>query len=396
MKVPFFDLKRQYAKIQPEIEPVVLDVLKSCGYIGGKYVRELEAELESYLGVKHAVSCGNGTEALVLALRACGVRPGDEVITTPFSFFATAEAVASIGAVPVFSDIHPDDFTMNAALLEEKITEKTKVILPVHLFGISCDMDAIMEIARRHGLKVVEDAAQAIGCVYHGRKIGTTADLSCFSFYPTKNLGGMGDGGMVTTDDDDLNTILLALREHGAGQNGAQARVLLGGAYAAQETLQETTADYNPYKYLNSIVGYNSRLDAVQAAILSIKLKHLPSYQDARSRIAAAYGRGLCDAVKKPEPPADGVHCWHQYVIRTQEKEALCAFLNEHGIGVGTFYPVPLHLQRAFEGLGYQPGSMPEAEQAAAETVCLPIFPELTEEETAYVIEQVNAYFKEG
>lgn len=393
MNIPFFDLKRQYAEIRSEIEPAVLNVLSSCGYIGGKTVSGFEQQMSSYLNVKHTITCGNGTDALVLALRACGVQAGDEVITTPFSFFATAEAIASIGAKPVFADILPEDFTLNPEEIESKITPSTRAILPVHLFGAPCRMDEIMGIARKHGLKVIEDAAQAIGCEYKGRKVGSTADLSCFSFYPTKNLGGAGDGGMVTTDNDELATIVLALREHGAGKNGAQARNLLDGSAANTAILQDTGGGYDPYKYSNALIGYNSRLDAVQAAILSIKLKYLDSYNERRAKIASYYNKNLCGAVKKPAAPVQGRHCWHQYVVRTKAKDELCAFLNQHGIGVGTFYPIPLHLQRAFDSLNCHTGDFCCAEQAAAETVCLPVFPELTLEEQDYVIEQVNTFF---
>lgn len=381
MNIPFFDLKRQYAALRAEVEPAVLAVLESCGYIGGKTVEDFECKLAAYLGVRHGVACGNGTEALVLALRACGVRPGDEVITTPFTFFATAEAIASVGAVPVFVDILPEDFNLDPAGIEGKITKQTKAIVPVHLFGAPCDMDAIMDIAHRHGLKVIEDAAQAIGCEYKGRKIGSTADISCFSFYPTKNLGGIGDGGIVMTKDDNLAMILRALREHGAGKRGAEARALLDGVTAEAAALQETNGGYDPYKYWNSLIGYNSRLDAVQAAVLSVKLDHLEQYNTARADVADFYTKNLCSSVIRPATCSDGKHCWHQYVIRTSRKEELCAFLNEFSIGVGTFYPIPLHLQKAFDNLGYHEGELPQAEKAARETVCLPIFPELRPEE---------------
>ncbi len=393
MNIPFFDLKRQYEALRAEMEPAVLEVLAGCGYIGGKTVEDFERRAAEWLGAAHAAACGNGTDALVLALRACGVRAGDEVITTPFTFFATAEAVASIGAVPVFADILPDDFTLDPARIEEKITPKTRAILPVHIFGAPCDMDAIGEIARRHGLKVVEDAAQAIGCEYRGRKIGTTADAGCFSFYPTKNLGGVGDGGMVTASDPDTALVLRSLREHGAGKQGARARALLDGGAAETVVLQETAGGYDPYKYCNSLIGYNSRLDGIQAAALSVKLNHLEEFNRRRAEIAEYYSRNLRGAVVKPSCRPEGRHCWHQYVIRTARKDGLCAFLNSQGVGVGTFYPIPLHLQKAFDGLGYRKGDLPNAEKAAAETVCLPIFPELTGEELEYVVSRVNAFF---
>lgn len=394
MNIPFFDLKRQYADLRDEVEPALLSLLPGCGYIGGSAVASFEEELRTYLGVNHAVSCASGTDALVLALRACGVRPGDEVITTPFTFFATAEAIASVGAVPVFVDIRYEDFTLDPTKIEAAITPKTRAILPVHIFGAPCDMEAICAIAKQHKLSVIEDAAQAIGCIYHGAHIGTTADVSCFSFYPTKNLGAMGDGGMVTTNRQDLNTILRALKDHGAGEIGVQARELLEKEVLPRTQLQSTNSSYDPYKYLNSLIGYNSRLDAVQAAILSIKLRHLPAYNRRRAEIAEMYHQGLSSQVVKPHAVGDGVHCWHQYVIRTKKKEELCAFLNEKGIGVGTFYPIPLHLQPAFFSLGYHKGDLPQAEEAAQETVCLPIFPELEEKEIQYIIDTVNGFFQ--
>ena len=394
MNIPFFDLKRQYASLRDEVEPALLSLLPSCGYIGGDAVRTFEQEACAYLGASYAVSCASGTDALVLALRACGICPGDEVITTPFTFFATAESIASVGAVPVFVDIRYEDSTLDPTKIEAAITPKTRAILPVHIFGAPCDMDAICAIAKQHQLAVIEDAAQAIGCMYHGAHIGTTADVSCFSFYPTKNLGCMGDGGMVTTNRPELNTILRALKEHGAGEIGVRARELLEKEVLPHTELQSTNSSYDPYKYLNSLIGYNSRLDAIQAAVLSIKLRHLPEYNRRRAEIAELYHQGLPSQVVTPRVVGDGVHCWHQYVIRTQKKEELCAFLNEQGIGVGTFYPIPLHLQPAFSYLGYQKGTLPQAEQAAQETVCLPIFPELEANELQSIVDAVNRFFQ--
>ena len=229
MKVPFLDLKTQYQGIKRDVEPSIMDILENCCYIGGSYVQQFEESAQNYLGVKHAASCSNGTDALVLGLKACNVKPGDEVITTPFTFFATAEAIASIGAIPVFVDVKQEDYTIDPDKIEAAITNKTSAILPVHIFGAPCDMDRIMGIAENYNLKVIEDDAQAIGSEYKGRKAGTLGDVGCFSFYPTKNLGGAGDGGMVTTNSDSLNTIVRAYKEHGAGQEGAEALYLLGG-----------------------------------------------------------------------------------------------------------------------------------------------------------------------
>lgn len=275
MNVPFLDLKRQYASLREELAPKLTEVLENCTFIGGQYVQRFEEKAADYLGVKYAVGCGNGTEALVLGLRACGVGPGDEVITTPFTFFATAEAIASIGAVPVFADIKEDDYTLDPAKLEDKITKRTKAVLPVHIFGAPCEMDAILQIAEANGLKVIEDCAQAIGTTYQGRHAGSFGAVGCFSFYPTKNLGAFGDGGMVTTNSEELHTVLLALREHGAARDGARAREILYGDGAPSQDTGMSTGLYDPYKYYNYLVGYNSRLDALQAAVLEVKLSHL-------------------------------------------------------------------------------------------------------------------------
>lgn len=397
MKVPFLDLKSQYRKLKTEIEPEVLKVFESCAYIGGSYVQKFEHEVADYLGVKHAIGCASGTDALVLGLRACNVCPGDEVITTPFTFFATAEAIASIGAIPVFVDIKQDDYTIDPDKIGEVITDKTKAILPVHIFGAVCDMDRINKIAKEHGLKVIEDGAQAIGSEYKGRKVGTLGDVGCFSFYPTKNLGGCGDGGMVTTNSDELSVILHAFREHGSGQAGAKALELLEGTREEMDTSEIVTELYNPYKYFNYLIGYNSRLDAVQASILSIKLKHLEEYNEKRAHIAELYLKRLTDKIKRPIYSKDNKTCWHQFVICTDYKQELCRYLAEHEIGSGTFYPVPLHQQKAFNKRNCKnPGVyLPIAEKISLQSVCLPIFPELTEEQVEYVIKTINQFYVE-
>lgn len=396
MKVPFLDLKLQYKELIDEITPKIADIFENTAFIGGKYVQEFENEVAKYLGVKHAIGCGNGTDALVLALRACNVQPGDEVITTPFTFFATAEAIASVGGVPVFVDVKQDDYNIDPEKIETAITNKTKVILPVHIFGAPCDMDAIMEIAGRYGLKVVEDDAQAIGSTYKGRKAGTIGDVGCFSFYPTKNLGGAGDGGMVTTNDEELAVILRSFREHGAGQNGAKAYEYLTGVKAEAETSEEVTDLYNPYKYFNYLIGYNSRLDAIQAAVLSVKLKHLDSYNARRAKVAKMYLENLTDKITKPVYAKDTIPCWHQFVIRSDYKQELCDYLGEHGIGSGTFYPVPLHQQKAFDANNCKNpnAELPIAEEISSQSVCLPVFPEITDEQVKYVIEIVNKFYE--
>ncbi len=397
MKVPFLDLKKQYQEIRAEVEPQVLSLLADCAYIGGRYVETFEKEMAGYLGVKHVIGCSSGTAALVLALRACGVCPGDEVITTPFSFFATAEAISSVGALPVFVDIRQDDYTIDPEKIEAAITEKTKAIVPVHIFGAACEMDHIMEIAKKHHLQVIEDDAQAIGSTYKGRMAGTLGNIGCFSFYPTKNLGCCGDGGMVTTNDDDLAVILRALHEHGAGQNGAKAKKLLEGTQETIEMSEQATGLYNPYKYYNYLIGYNSRLDALQACILSIKLKHLDELNAKRQHIAQRYLDGLTEKLRRPVYAEDCKTCWHQFAVRSDYKRELCSYLSEHGVGNGSFYPVPLHQQKAFNKNNcVNPNAhLPVAEEVSSQSVCLPIFPEMTEEQIQYVIDTVNGFYKE-
>lgn len=390
MKVSFLDLKRQYAEIQEEVEEKAIEVLRSGSYVMGSYVKEFEEQMAEYLGVKHVVTVANGTEALVIALKAAGVVPGDEVITTTFTFFATAEAIATIGAIPVFVDIEDDSFNIDPKNIEEKITDKTKAIMIVHIFGKCADMDEINKIAKKANLKVIEDAAQAIGAEYKGRKAGTLGDLACFSFYPTKNLGCAGDGGMITTNDDDLYKICSAYKNHGAGKIGSEARELLTNKKEEIKEQEGQTELYDPYKYYNYLIGHNSRLDAIQAAILSIKLRKLDTYNANREKIAKRYVEEFSkNNIRTSTPDPIGINCWHQFAVRTDKKEEMIKFLTESGIGCSNFYPVPLHLQKAFDYLKYEEGSLPVAEKLCSETVCLPIFPELTDEEVDAVIAKV-------
>lgn len=397
MKVPFLDLKSQFQDIKGEIEPKILDILDNCSFIGGEYVKNFELQMQDYLKVKHVAGCSNGTDALVLGLKTCNVKPGDEVITTPFTFFATAEAIASVGAIPVFVDVKQDDYTIDPDKIEEAITDKTKAILPVHIFGAPCDMDRINEIAHKYHLKVIEDDAQAIGSEYKGKKAGTLGDVGCFSFYPTKNLGGAGDGGMVTTNNDDLYTIVSAYKEHGAGEKGAEAYELLESSLEKIKISEGVTELYNPYKYYNYLIGYNSRLDAIQAAVLSVKLKRLDEYNGRRSQIAEMYLEGLTDKVRRPVYSSDIKPCWHQFVIRSDYKQKLCKYLTEHEVGNGTFYPVPLHKQKAFNAINCKNpcASLPVAEEISSQSVCLPIFPEMTEQQVEYVIDIVNKFYED-
>lgn len=396
MEIPFFNLIRQYASLKDIVEEKVCEVMGSTQYIEGSAVKEFERDMSCYLGVKHVITCGNGTDALRIALQAAGVNQGDEVITTAFSFFATAEAIAQIGAIPVFADINATDFNIDVEDVRRKITERTKAILPVHIFGMPADMEEVNELASQHGLPVIEDACQAIGAEYRGSKTGNLGTLGCFSFYPTKNLGACGDGGMITTNDDDLANLCRALKSHAAGKAGAEAYDFLHHEKAPEWVMGDgQDALYDPYKYYNYFIGTNSRLDAMQAAVLSVKLKYLDQYNEKRRRIAEVYSKGLEGLpVQLPDTgKKDRVSCWHQYALVCDRKEELIAFLGENHIGAGNFYPVPLHLQKAFYSLGYQKNSLQVAERICKGTVCLPIFPELTEEETAYVIQTVKRFF---
>jgi len=393
MKVPILDLKRQYEIIKDEVEAEILEVARSGYYIMGPKVARFENDMANYLNVKHAISVSNGTDALVLALKACGIKEGDEVITSPFTFFATAEAISVVGAIPVFVDVEESTFNIDPGKIEAKITKKTKAILPVHIFGQTADMDNINTLAKKNGLIVIEDACQAIGSKYKGNYAGTLGNIACFSFFPTKNLGAFGDAGMITTNDDSLAILCKALREHAGGKIGADAKDIRDGKYNENQNKEENSL-YNPYKYYNYLIGYNARMDAMQAAILSVKLKHLQSFNDKRALTADYYIDKLksCNVIT-PVILKDRLHIWHQFCIRTKEKDALGAYLSENGITTGAFYPVPLHMQKAYENLGYKLGDLPVAEMLAKETLCLPIFPELTNEEKEYVVTKISEFF---
>lgn len=397
MKVPILNLQRQYSDFKEELEPKILELLQSGNYVMGKEVAALEQELCDYIGCKHAITVGNGTDSLIIALRACGIQKGDEVITTPFTFFATAESIASIGAVPVFVDVDNDNLNIDATKIEEKITDKTKAILPVHIFGRTANMDEIIKIAQKHNLKIIEDSCQAIGAEYKGIKAGALGDIGCFSFFPTKNLGAFGDGGLITTNDDNLAIICRALREHAGGKNGLQAKNILEKNTDGLKEIQEEDPLYNPYKYYNYLIAYNSRLDAIQAVILRTKLKHLDKWNAKRANNAKFYLEnlsGVGDLILQKELN-DRKDVWHQFVIKTKYKDELGRFLSDNGVGTGAFYPVPLHLQEAFKYLGYKEGDLPVSDKLSKETVCLPIFPELTQEELQYVVDMIKKFFKE-
>lgn len=399
-QIPFFNLSRQYEGIEKDVENAVCEVLRSGQYIEGAAVKKLEQMLCSYLGVRYAVSCGNGTDALRIALQAAGVGQGDEVIVTSFSFFATAEAVAQLGAIPVFADISRDNFNISVEDIRRKVSKKTKAILPVHIFGMPADMDEINRIAVENGISVIEDACQAIGAEYKGIKAGVLGNMGCFSFYPTKNLGAFGDGGMIVTNDSTLADVCRAIKSHAAGRMGAKAyETLYHKKVRELEQLNSETKDsglYDPCKYYNYFTGCNSRLDSIQAAVLLVKLKYLDTYNEKRRRIAARYSEELKDLplwVPRVHM-VDRSSCWHQYAVLCDQKEALIRHLESNGVGAGSFYPVPLHMQKAFEYLEYQDGSLPVVEDVCRKSVCLPIFPELYDEEVTYIIDVIKKFFR--
>jgi dTDP-4-amino-4,6-dideoxygalactose transaminase len=358
MKVPFLNLKAQYDGIAKEVDQSIRDVLGSCAFSGGPYVERFEAEFASYCGASRAVGVGSGTEALWLALAGLGVKAGDEVITAPNSFIATAEAISLCGAEPVFIDVEEGSFTMDPALLERAITKRTRAIIPVHLFGQTADIDPILSVARRHGIAVLEDACQAHGAEYKGRRAGSLGDAGCFSFYPGKNLGAYGEAGAVVTSDHKLADRIRMLRDHG------QSR-----------------------KYYHEMVGINGRMDGIQGAVLSVKLKYLDAWNSARRDHAALYERLLdgIPAVSAPKEMQYARHVYHVYAVRSGGREKLIDALAESGIACGVHYPVPIHLQQAYASRGEGAGSYPVAERCAREFVSLPMFPELTKEQIAYV-----------
>lgn len=362
------DLKAQYASIREEIRAAIDQVLDAQQFILGPQVKAFEAEMAAYCGTKFAVGVASGTDALILALHACGVGPGDEVIVPTFSYIATGDSASLLGAVPVFVDIDPATFNINPAQIEARITPKTKAIVPVHLYGQSAEMDAILELARRRNVMVVEDNAQAIGASYKGRKTGSMGDIGCISFFPSKNLGGYGDGGMVVTNSDELAARLRALRAHGTKR----------------------------HKYLSEEQGWNSRLDEMQAAILRVKLRHLDEWKRGRQAVAARYNELLSGVpgVVTPKVAAACDHVYHQYTVRVPQRDAVQAKLNEHGVPSTVYYPLPMHLQQMYAKLGGKPGILPVAERAAEEALSLPVYPELTPAQVERVAHALAAAVK--
>jgi dTDP-4-amino-4,6-dideoxygalactose transaminase len=373
MKVPLLDLKAQHQTIRDEVMVAVTRVMDSQQFILGAEVEAFEQAAAAYCKVKHAIGCGSGSDALLLALMALDIQPGDEVITVAYSFFATASAITRLGAKPVFVDIAADDFNLDVAKIEAAITPRTKAIMPVHLFGQCAEMAPMLEVAKRHNLPVVEDAAQAIGADYlpfgEGGRAGAMGAIGCFSFFPSKNLGGAGEGGLMTTNDDALAAKLRLLRVHGMQP-----------------------------KYYHQVVGINSRLDALQAAILNVKLKHLDEWHTARQRNAARYNELFTQAgIEEITPPVERPqrrHIYNQYTIRAAQRDELMKHLQSNGVGCEVYYPVPLHQQQCFADLGFIEGDLPVTEQAAREALSLPIYPELMTEMQDYVVAQIARFFR--
>jgi dTDP-4-amino-4,6-dideoxygalactose transaminase len=378
MGVPLLDLKAHHEPLHKEIMAALEQVFRSQAFILGPEVTKLEERVASYSQARHGIGVSSGTDALLLALMAIGVGSGDEVITTPYSFFATAGAVARLGAKPVLVDIDPKTYNIDPSKIDKAITSKTKAIIPVHLYGQCADMAPILELAQRHNLKVIEDAAQAIGAEYRdGRRAGSMGTVGCFSFFPSKNLGGLGDGGMIVTNDADLAERIKVLRVHGSKP-----------------------------KYYHKLIGGNFRLDTIQAAVLNVKLNYLDDWTRRRQENAKRYevlvqqsglaqkGRVQLPQAVYRESGCKHYHIYNQFVLRVERRDALVASLKEKGIGSEIYYPVPFHLQECFRYLGYKPGDFPESERAAKETIAIPIYPELTAAQQAEVVGAVEAYYR--
>jgi dTDP-4-amino-4,6-dideoxygalactose transaminase len=372
-QIPLLDLRAQHGTIRDEVVNALMRVVDSQRFILGEDVQKLEEELASYCGAKYAIGCASGSDALSLALMALDIKPGDQVLTVPFTFFATAGAIARLGATPVFVDVDPVTFNMDMSRVEDVIKSNPRVraIIPVHLFGACVDMDPLLDISLRRGIAVIEDAAQSIGSEYKSRRAGSMGNLGCFSFFPSKNLGGYGDGGMLTTGDQKLAERLKALRAH--GRTG---------------------------KYIHEWIGINSRLDALQAAVLRVKFQHLDNWTAARQKNADLYRKLFSKAhvpVTAPEPATYNTrHVYNQFVVRCQNRDKLQASLKEHGIGTEVYYPLPLHLQSCFADLGYRAGDFPVSEQAAADVLALPVNPEVSAADIEYVCEAIQRFYSRG
>lgn len=366
MHIPLVDLKAQYKFIKAEIDYAISNVINRAEYILGPEVSSFESQIAAYCNTKFAIGVASGTDALHLSLIACGIKPGDEVITTPFTFIATAEVVTLIGAKPVFADIEPKTYNISPAEVAKRMTSKTRAILPVHLFGHPCDMDPILEIAAKHNLKVIEDCAQALGAEYKGRKAGSFGDAGCFSFFPSKILGAFGDGGLVVTNNNEIAETIRMLRNHGCKE-----------------------------KYYHSIPGFNSRLDSLQAAILRVKLKHLEDWRELRQRKASLYSRLFngVQGVTVPATEAYSRHIFNYYTIRLDtarvKRDSLRKHLHVSGVDTAVYYPLSLHLQEVYKSLHYRRGDFPESEKAQEEVLSLPMYPELKDEQIEKVVELI-------
>jgi len=375
MNIQMVDLKKQYLKIKEEVDSAVVNIMTNANFINGIEVKSFQQNLEAYLNVKHVIPCANGTDALQIAMMGLGLKPGDEVITASFTYVATAEVMALLGLVPILVEAKEEDFTIDPAEIEKAITPKTKAIVPVHLFGQGADMNAIMEIAKRHNLFVIEDTAQALGATYNmdsegGKFLGTIGDIGCTSFFPSKNLGCFGDGGALFTNSDELADNIRMIANHG-----------------------------QKVRYYHDVIGVNSRLDTIQAAILDIKLRHLNEYSDARKAVADYYDRSFegTAGIMTPNRVANGTHVFHQYTMRVLggKRDALRIHLEEKGIPSMIYYPLPLHFQKAFENARYPKGSMPISELMSSEVLSLPIHTEMTLEELNFIVEGVLTFFND-
>ena len=366
MKMNFIDLKLQYKNLKSEIQEAINRVLDSSQFILGPDVTELEKEIATFVNAKFGIGASSGTDALYMAMLALDIGPGDEVITTPFTFIATAEVIALVGAKPVFVDIDPKTYNIDVTQIENKITEKTKAIIPVHLYGQAADMDSISSIAKKHNLYIIEDAAQAIGAEYKNQKVCSLGDIACLSFFPSKNLGGFGDGGMVVTNNETLSEKLRQVGNHGQDK-----------------------------KYSHKYIGINGRLDTLQAAILRVKLKYLNQWIEQRIKHAEYYIQNLKDLVETPYKEDFNKHVYNQFTIRTSKRDELQKHCIDNGIPIAVHYPIPLHFQNAFSYLGYKKGDFPVAEQASLEVMSLPMFPEITESQQDEVISTIKDFFKE-
>lgn len=367
MKIPILDLKEQYQSIKPEIDSAIKKVVDNQGFILGEDVNALENEVAAYCNTKYACGVASGTDALILVLRALGIGEGDEVITSPFTFIATAEAISLVGAKPVFVDIDPKTFNIDTTLIEKKVTKRTKAVIPVHLYGQCADMDPIISIAGKHSFKVIEDCAQAIGATYKGRSAGSMGDAGAISFFPGKNLGAYGDAGMIVTNDEKLAKKAKVLRVHGSA-----------------------------VRYIHSFIGTNSRLDTIQAAVLRVKLKYLDKWLDARRKNAEYYNVNLKGLpLEVPYMPSYNVHTYHLYVLKINNGlEGMIKHLIDKGIETRTYYPIPLHLQECYKFLGYKSGDLKISESASGETFAIPVYPELKREEMDYVIGAIKGFFE--